>query len=309
MRVSFIESLLFILVAFLASCNSEPTHGLKLRLQIEEGQEFDMRVTEEVLAKRLKDFGVEVLKIDPMNGNTIDLEIAASKPIPQERLVDLLQTQGKLEFYHTFNADKLFGFLLEANNILKDSLADVEPISSLFVKDNFRARNVLCKVRQENKEKMMQYLEQKQVRALLPTDLRFVKFLWGTPDENGNVPLYAIKGNRANRAVLDGNTIIEASQDFDMMGNPTINLQMNEQGAMKWEDITGRASREQTNIAMVVDHTVLSAPGVLNGAIVGGRSQITGEFTVEEAYDLAAIIEAGALPKLKVSSMTVIKLQ
>ena len=73
-------------------------------------------------------------------------------------------------------------------------------------------------------------------------------------------------------------------------------MQMDSKGARVWENMTGKAFKEGSNIAIVLDDVVYSAPGVNNGAIAGGRSEITGTFTLNEAIDLANVLRAGKLP-------------
>ena len=71
---------------------------------------------------------------------------------------------------------------------------------------------------------------------------------------------------------------------------------MNGRGAKLWEDLTGDAYKNSYNIAIVLDETVYSAPGVTTGPISGGRSEITGDFSLNDAIDLANVLRAGKLP-------------
>jgi SecD/SecF fusion protein len=71
-------------------------------------------------------------------------------------------------------------------------------------------------------------------------------------------------------------------------------MQMNGQGS--WEELTGRAYTQKSNIAIVLDNIVYSAPGVSSGPIAGGRSEISGSFDVTETKDLANVLRAGKLP-------------
>tara|TARA_B110000914_G_scaffold76401_1_gene67166 strand:+ start:1 stop:1746 length:1746 start_codon:yes stop_codon:yes gene_type:complete len=71
---------------------------------------------------------------------------------------------------------------------------------------------------------------------------------------------------------------------------------MDSRGARIWENMTGKAFKEASNIAIVLDNIVYSAPGVSSGAISGGRSEITGSFSLNEAIDLANVLRAGKLP-------------
>jgi SecD/SecF fusion protein len=141
------------------------------------------------------------------------------------------------------------------------------------------------------------YLNNPKVRQLLPANKRFTKFLWGIPDpETKIVDLYIIKANRSNIPPLGGGVVVDASQGYDQVGNPAVNMQMNGRGAKLWEDLTGDAYKNSYNIAIVLDETVYSAPGVTSGPISGGRSEITGDFSLNDAIDLANVLRAGKLP-------------
>ena len=89
---------------------------------------------------------------------------------------------------------------------------------------------------------------------------------------------------------------IDATDTFDQIGNPAVSMQMNGNGSRKWEQITGAVSQQGNAIAIVLDNIVYSAPGVSKGAITGGRSEISGNFSIEETKDLANILRAGKLP-------------
>jgi SecD/SecF fusion protein len=90
--------------------------------------------------------------------------------------------------------------------------------------------------------------------------------------------------------------VVDASQSYDQIGSPSVSMQMNGKGARKWEEMTGNAYKNKSNIAIVLDEIVYSAPGVSKGAISGGRSEISGQFTLNEAIDLANVLRAGKLP-------------
>ena len=114
--------------------------------------------------------------------------------------------------------------------------------------------------------------------------------------ESDLVELFALRSNRDNRAPLSGGVVVDAIQTFDQVGNPAISMQMDSRGARIWENMTGKAFKESSNIAIVLDDIVYSAPGVSSGAISGGRSEITGDFSLNEAIDLANVLRAGKLP-------------
>ena len=127
---------------------------------------------------------------------------------------------------------------------------------------------------------------------LLPQD---VKFLWGAkPIEKTNeYELYVLQyTNKAKTALLDGDVISDAKSDFNQQGQPIVSMVMKDEAARKWAKVTG--SNVGNCIAIVLDNVVYSAPRV-NDEITGGRSEISGNFTVEEAKDLANILKSGKL--------------
>ena len=146
-------------------------------------------------------------------------------------------------------------------------------------------------------EEILGYLNQPDVRRLLPTEYRYVRFALGKADADSDVvELFALKSNRDNRAPLSGGVVVDAIQTFDQLGNPAVSMQMDSRGSRVWENMTGKAYKEASNIAIVLDDIVYYAPGVSSGAISGGRSEITGDFSLNEAIDLANVLRAGKLP-------------
>ena len=134
-------------------------------------------------------------------------------------------------------------------------------------------------------------------RRILPSD---VKLLWSAKPTDGftakNIyELHALKVTQSNgRAPLEGDVITDARDEFNSVtGRPTVNMEMNSDGARRWAALTkanvGRA------IAIVLDGAVYSAPRV-NGEITGGSSEISGNFTIEDTKDLANTLKSGRMP-------------
>lgn len=146
--------------------------------------------------------------------------------------------------------------------------------------------------------KVNEYLRMPEIRAMLPSELRYVKFLWtAKPEENTEtLVLLAIKGNRDNTPELDGGVIVNARDDMDEFNKPIVNMTMNGVGAQKWQQITAEAAAQEPKgyVAVVLDNYVYSYPQV-QGEIPGGSTRISGNFTREEAEDLANILRAGKL--------------
>ena len=145
--------------------------------------------------------------------------------------------------------------------------------------------------------KVIDYLNLKQVRNLLPAEMRYAKFLWEAKTESNSdenfMRLLAIAGNRDNEAYLQGDAIIDARQDYDELGRPSVSMSMNNQGANIWARMTG--DNVGRSVAVVLDDYVYSYPNV-NEEIKNGSTQIAGSFSVKEAKDLANILKAGKLP-------------
>ena len=140
-------------------------------------------------------------------------------------------------------------------------------------------------------------LSNDKVRQLIPNT---IKFLWAVkPTEDTADPtdqvleLFVIKTSRGGKAPLTGEVITDARQDLDQSARPSISMQMNSNGAKNWRRLT--STNVGRRVAIVLDNYVYSAPFVQN-EIPNGNSQITGDFTIEEAQDLANILKAGTLP-------------
>ena len=156
--------------------------------------------------------------------------------------------------------------------------------------------------------KINSYFRMEKVKAVFPSK---VKFMWGAkatlrgeaPNQVETFDLYAIKvTDRSGKAAMFGDIITDARSDFNAQsgGHPYISMTMTGEAATNWAKLTKAnspksASEKGHSIAVVMDNMVYSAPTV-NGEIKGGQSQITGNFTVEEANALAAVLSAGKLP-------------
>ena len=108
-------------------------------------------------------------------------------------------------------------------------------------------------------------------------------------------PVYAIQSRFGStfKAPLEGDAITSAKYDYDFNQNLVISMNMNQEGAAKWRKLKG--ANIGKSVAIVLDDLVYSAPTVQQ-EISGGSSQITGQFDLNEAEDLANILEAGKLP-------------
>ena len=150
--------------------------------------------------------------------------------------------------------------------------------------------------RASDMEKINEYLSYKQVKDALPRNL---SLKWGVKamDEKGQFfELYALKvTNRDGSPALGGDVVTDAKADFVQqpgISSQQVSMSMNAEGAKAW----ARLTKENINrsIAIVLDGMVYSAPNV-QGEITGGQSSITGNFTPEEAKDLANVLKSGKM--------------
>ena len=133
-----------------------------------------------------------------------------------------------------------------------------------------------------------------KVKNIFPRDMKLMWTVKPEKDRPNLLELIALKvTSRDQEAPLGGDAVVDARQDYDQNGRVEITMLMNSEGAKTWKRLTGENIGKQ--IAIVLDNYVYSAPRV-NGEIPNGRSSISGNFSVEEALDLANILKAGKLP-------------
>ena len=148
----------------------------------------------------------------------------------------------------------------------------------------------------KNMAKISEYLNMKQVKDVLPRNLALKWGVKAVDEKERFFELYALKvTNRDGSPALGGDVVTDANADFMQQGGRSeqiVSMSMNAEGAKAWARLTKENIGHQ--IAIVLDEMVYSAPNV-NDEITGGRSQITGHFTPEEAKDLANVLKSGKM--------------
>ena len=280
----------------------------------------------EVLRKRIDKFGVTQPNIQRLGeSGRILVELPGAKDV--DRIKKLLSGTAQLEFWETYSIEQIGGYLFQVNETLKATEIKDERKDALVASDTLLGTTqdssqvsgknplfdkivangggpVLAIFAIKDTTEVGNYFRRSNIKAMLPSELRFAKFVFGKPititNENKEsieaVELYALRGNKENKAAISGGVVTDAQDTFDQVGKPAVSMQMNGQGAREWEQLTQKAFVEKSSIAIVLDNIVYSAPGVSSGAIKGGRSEITGSFSVTEAKDLANVLRAGKLP-------------
>ena len=204
----------------------------------------------------------------------------------------------------TSETDSLLAKIQDSPEVEKDQSAEEfakqHPLFALLQLNQYNGQlapsAVVGYAQAKDMAKINEYLSMKQVKDALPRNLALK---WGVKamDEKGMFfELYALKvTNRDGTPALGGDVITDASSDFVQqpgVSGQEVSMKMNAEGAKAW----ARLTKENTgrSIAIVLDGVVYSAPNV-EGEIPGGQSRITGNFTPEEAKDLANVLKSGKM--------------
>ncbi|WP_304289648.1 protein translocase subunit SecDF [Porphyromonas uenonis] len=276
-----------------------------------------------VLKTRIDRFGVVAPNVQRIEGQGRILVELPGVTEPQ-RVRELLQRSANLQFWRTYTYDEIASDLNDANDRLTamangkdltpadttateaDSTAVQKPATGgvenvLFSKLNITNRGTIVGyARRADLDKIDEMLEQAQKQKMIREDLML---LWGnspikdpqTGKETDIYELYAIRGNRNALPDLGGEVVTSARSEVrnDLGQNrPVVTMTMNDEGARKWARLTG--DNIGRSIAIVLDGVVYSAPNV-NSEITGGRSEISGNFTVDETTDLANVLNSGRM--------------
>jgi SecD/SecF fusion protein len=277
-----------------------------------------MNKAAEVIRKRLGNsfnFTRENVKLD-VSEDQITLTLSKTDTSKISSIKNIITGHARLEFWETFEDSEISGYLTKANNLLREMkvVPDVENSSAqdVFISQNplfgilrpmiskqgEPLRSCLIGLASEtDTAKVDRYLQMPQIKVLLPRDL---KLMWSHNPYNygpskGLYELHAIKiTTQDGKAPLDGSVIISVKPvTGSSKSDIKIDLTMNAEGTIRWSGIT----RENVNrcIAVVLNGYVRSYPRV-HDEISGGRTEITGNFTTEEANDLVNILKSGELP-------------
>ena len=254
-----------------------------------------------VLRNRIDGYGVvspNIQILQDKDGQVL-LELPGVKD--HDRVRDLLLKSAALEFYAAYKQNErptAFGAITQLSNAFKaDSVnAGKASLDSLLLYANAQASIAGYAKDDATKEVVNSIIRYGKAKQILPSDM---ELRWGVKkdkikDESGKehnlgYALYVLKSTNGKPA-LDGDCVVDASTERDDFKGYGVSMTMNGEGAKGWARVTGNNVGNQ--IAIVLDSCVYSAPNVEN-AIEGGRSSITGNFTIEEANDLANVLKSG----------------
>lgn len=193
----------------------------------------------------------------------------------------------------TLDADDLEA-LLQSDTASLDDPLDGPEISQFLSMINYPAGFVSLKDTLRV-NRILQRIATGDLRGFMPPDVRFLWEVKPSKMQDGSeaLALIAIRVPRGGKPALSGDVISDARQTLDERTSPAVSMEMNSEGAKRWRRLT--ADNIGRRIAIVLDDYVYSAP-MVQVEIPNGQSIITGNFTLDEAKDLANVLKAGALP-------------
>ena len=292
--------------------NQEVTEALQKQVDSQVDAAFN------IFRTRIDQFGVvspNIQKLQDKNGQVL-LELPGVKE--PERVTELLKSSANLEFYEVYNYNEIQNELGRLAQLLANDTVQSQNLYALLGGVQRSGSPVVGMVTPANRMLVDSLMNTETAKKTLPADLTL---MWSVKpaefprtDAKGNVikkddgsdmtdaywELVALKGD----AVLEGDAITSASSEYDNMQGNMVNMKMNDRGAKDWATIT--RNNLGRSIAIVLDEHVYSFPNV-NSEITGGSSQITGNFTPEEANDLSNVLKSGKMSaKVNVVSNNVI---
>ena len=255
-----------------------------------------------VLRNRIDRFGVTQPNIQQVgNSGKILIELPGVKD--PERVRKLLQGTASLEFWPTFQGNEVDLYAVDARvseilGNLGDSTAVANPLFQVLSPSGW---NNACIGFAQGVDTVTVNRYLAMAQDVLPQGFRGMWSVKPTELVQGSnlYELVAIKVNsRDGKAPLDGGVVTDARVNFNGAQNggsgaPSVSMTMNAEGASIWAHLTKDNIGKQ--VAIVLDGLVYSYPTV-NGEITGGSSEITGNFDVQEAEDLANVLKSGKLP-------------
>lgn len=311
-----------ILALVLVGCNlGDDKPNMMIELEIEESiNSVDQK--NKYLAqiqKRLEANGATNVSIKEESDQKITVVFGGK--IQPEKIQHNFTRSGKLEFFEvatstmeilnyfmeTYTVQDENGDLLPKNTIADANNDFIELINRIQLLHNNANDGIIGYVAPKDKDFIKAsaiYQKSHYIKSIK----KRVKFLLGKGYKKKDLCLRFVVVSSKDEAPLDGSHITETStREGYIQGNHVISIQMDEAGAKIWEQLTEQAYQHRFPIAITIDDFIYSAPMVTTGGIAGGNTEISGGFSKEEAIELAQVIKAGTIPKVKILSVTTLK--
>ena len=265
---------------------------IKRRIDLSVGTAF------EVIRTRIDKMGAVQPNVQRVPGTArISVEMPGMKDI--DKVKKMLQTSAKLQFWEVQQIPEVASYFQTLTTTVStkgDSIGVAKNTNfmSLLQLDKLRT-NGIASVKLSDTAKVNKILNSKIAKSLRPANIKYTQFMWGYKPEStdtNSLVLYAVKGNINQKAPVDG-AVETASIGYDELSRVVVDMQMDSKGAKDWKTLTEKNVGKP--VAVTLDNRVYTAPNVVN-AIPNGRTQISGNFSQEEAKELVDVLGAGKLP-------------
>ncbi|UHO36784.1 protein translocase subunit SecD [Chryseobacterium capnotolerans] len=265
---------------------------VKRRIDLSVGTAF------EVIRTRIDKLGAIQPNVQRVPGTArISVEMPGMKDI--DKVKKMLQTSAKLQFWEVQQIPEIAPYFQTLTTMVAakgDSMGVAKNVNfmNLLQLDKLRTNGV-ANVKLSDTAAVNKILNSKVGMALRPANIKYTQFMWGykpeatSPDD---LVLYAIRSNINQKAPVDG-AVETANISYDELGRIVVDMQMDSKGAKEWKTLTEKNVGKP--VAVTLDNRVYTAPNVV-GAIPNGRTQISGNFSQEEAKELVDVLGAGKLP-------------
>ncbi|MDQ0478256.1 MULTISPECIES: protein translocase subunit SecD [Chryseobacterium] len=274
------------------SSDEEVKNIVRRKISASEGAAY------EVIRTRIDKMGVTQPNVQRVPGTgRISVEMPGSKDI--DRVKKMLATSAKLQFWEVQTVQEVIPYLEQLSTIVPlkaDSIgvAKNTNLMNMLQLNSLRSSGV-GNIKLSDTAAVNKILNSKIAKDLRPANIKYTQFMWGYKPEStdaNNLVLYAIRGNINQKAPVDG-AVESARVNYDEMGRVVVDMQMDSKGSKEWKAMT--AKNVNKSVAVTLDNVVYTAPNVVN-EIPNGRTQISGNFSQEEAQDLVNVLGAGKLP-------------
>ncbi|PRB04491.1 protein translocase subunit SecDF [Chryseobacterium sp. MYb7] len=263
----------------------------------------------EVIRTRIDKLGAIQPNVQRVPGTArISVEMPGMKDI--DKVKKMLQTSAKLQFWEVQQVPEIAPYFQTLTTMVAakgDSMGVAKNVNfmNLLQLDKLRTNGV-ANVKLSDTAVVNKILNSKVGQSLRPSNIKYTQFMWGYKPEATDAEslvLYAIRGNINQKAPVDG-AVETANISYDELSRVVVDMQMDSKGAKEWKTLTEKNVGKP--VAVTLDNRVYTAPNVVN-AIPNGRTQISGNFSQEEAKELVDVLGAGKLPAgAKVVQATVV---
>ena len=229
--------------------------------------------------------------------NTSEMDTTSVSAVASDNVIEEKEEDNSL--FTDLESDSLSNDT-SSNNLSFEEFASENPLYALLYPNVNQQTGQLnegpvvgiCAIKDTSE--LNNYLKDDAIRKFFPVDVRFSYTVKPYDPDGKFVQLVALRSDRNGKSAMEGDVVTDAVQSFGQFASSAeVSMEMNAEGAKQWKRLT--AENIGKSVAIVLDGYVYSYPTV-QSEISGGRSSITGNFTVNEAKDLANILKSGKLP-------------